>query len=186
MKYKLKPYHRNISDEEYLDDLRAVSKKIGKESITKSEYNVHGVYHSDSLCRRFGSWFTVLEKAGLKETRSRFNISAEECLDDLCRVAKKLGKNSVTRNEYKKHGKFSPAPIIRNFGSWFSALDKAGLNRTRNLNITNEQYFLNLGKLWEKLGRQPNYNFGDALYIYRFEIMILLCVKAKSRCAIGR
>ena len=157
MKYKLKPYHRNISDKEYLDDLRAVSKKLGKDTVTKSEYSRHGTYHSDSLCRCFGSWFTVLEKAGLKESRSRFNISAEECLEDLCRVAKKLGKNSVTRNEYKKHGKFSPTPIIRNFGSWFFALDKAGLERTRNLNITNEQYFLNIGKLWEKLGRQPSY-----------------------------
>ncbi len=127
MKYKLKPYHRNISDKEYLDDLRAVSKNLARETVTKSEYNKHGTYHSDSLCRRFGSWFTVLEKAGLKKTRSRFNIPAEECLNDLCRVAKKLGKNSVTRNEYKKHGKFSPTPIIRNFGSWFSALDKAGL-----------------------------------------------------------
>ena len=176
MKYKLKPYHRNISDKEYLDDLRIVSKKLGKETVTISEYNKHGIYHSDSLSRRFGYWFTVLEKAGLKESRSRFNISAEECLTDLCRVAKKLGKTSVTRNEYKKYGKFSPTPIIRNFGSWFSALDKAGLDRTRNLNITNEQYLLNIAELWEKFGRQPFYGevskplskYSASAYVNRF------------------
>ena len=37
------------------------------------------------------------------------------------------------------------------------ALDAAGLQRTRNLNISSEQLYENLAAVWLKLGRQPKY-----------------------------
>jgi len=78
-------------------------------------------------------------------------------LEDLKRVACVLNKKSVTVNEYKSLGKYDSQPFIRAFGSWFIALEKTGLNKTRTLGVTNEQYFENLKTIWTKLGRQPNY-----------------------------
>jgi 5-methylcytosine-specific restriction endonuclease McrA len=57
-----------------------------------------------------------------------------------------------------KAGKYHATTLTRRFGSWFNALDKANLKKTRNLGITNEEYFENLQNVWIKLGRQPKYN----------------------------
>lgn len=158
MKFKLDPYHRNISDEELLADLRRVAQNNDKNTLTKAEYNENGKYHCDTFRRRFGSWFSALSNAGLNKSRSHYNIPENKCLDDLRRVAIKLGRDSVTRNEYKDHGKYSPTPFIRHFGSWFSALDRAGLKKTCNYNVSIEEYFENLESLWRTLGRQPRYS----------------------------
>lgn len=85
------------------------------------------------------------------------DVSDEELLADLSCVAKKLGKNRVTIDEYNEQGRFHATTLTRRFGSWFAATDKSGLQRTRNLNISNEDLFANLIELWTNLGRQPRY-----------------------------
>jgi hypothetical protein len=76
---------------------------------------------------------------------------------DLRRVAAELGKSSVTIDEYNERGRYHNSTLSRRFGSWFGALERAGLSKTRNLHITNEEYFKNLEAVWVKLGRQPRY-----------------------------
>jgi hypothetical protein len=85
------------------------------------------------------------------------DIPDEELLADLRRVAEELGKNRVTIDEYNERGSFHATTLTRRFGSWFVATDRAGLSRTRNLNIPNEELFTNLVELWTRLGRQPRY-----------------------------
>jgi hypothetical protein len=123
-----------------IEDLKDVSKKLEKDSITIDLYDKHSRYNSCTLRRRFGSWFNALSKAGLSKTRD-YNIPKKECIKDLKIVAKKLGKDTVTQDEYREHGRFSSKPLIRHFGSWFSALKKAGLDKTRNLNISRLRHF---------------------------------------------
>jgi 5-methylcytosine-specific restriction endonuclease McrA len=97
-------------------------------------------------------------------------------INDLKRVASLLKKDSVTQSEYKKHGGFCPDTLRRRFGSWFEALEKAGLEKTRNFGITDEEYFKNLEEVWIKLGRQPKYaeiqkpfsKYCAGAYEYRF------------------
>ena len=86
------------------------------------------------------------------------NISAQELIDDLIRVAKELGQDKVTINQYNDKGHFHNTTFNRRFDSWFKALEKAGLQKTRTLNITSEELFENLVEVWTKLGRQPKYN----------------------------
>lgn len=81
-----------------------------------------------------------------------------ELLADLRRVATVLGRNRVTIDEYNERGRFHSTTLTRRFGSWFAATDRAGLDRTRNLNIPNEELFSNVVMLWTNLGRQPRYN----------------------------
>src|SRR5579859_6666784 len=81
----------------------------------------------------------------------------EAILDDLRKVAKELGKNSVTSHEYPKYGKFSDKVFVNRFGSWNKGLEAAGLEQTKARNISNEELFENLEKVWLTLGRQPFY-----------------------------
>ena len=81
----------------------------------------------------------------------------EELIDDLQRVASLLKRNSVTIDQFNEHGKFHSTTLSRRFGSWFKALEDAGLEKTRNLHLTNEQLFENLVTVWLKFGRQPKY-----------------------------
>jgi hypothetical protein len=92
------------------------------------------------------------------QIRKNPKLQAEELLEDLKRVAGVLTKKSVTQNEYRSLGRYGLAPFIRVFGSWFGALEKAGLEKTRTLGVTNEEYFENLEDIWTKLGGQPNYS----------------------------
>jgi hypothetical protein len=108
-------------------------------------------------------------------------IRAEELLADLRRVAKmpllsregcvsftmtgeKWGKSpsvrriqGVTRKEYDKYGKYKHKRFLARFGSWLNALEAAGLEKTRHYNVTVEELFKNLRKVWVRLGRQPRF-----------------------------
>ncbi|MBZ0226395.1 MAG: HNH endonuclease [Comamonas sp.] len=85
------------------------------------------------------------------------NLPNDELIAELRRVAELLGRGSVTIDQFNEHGKFHSTTLSRRFGSWFKALDAAGLQKTRNLHLTNDQLLENLVAVWLKLGRQPKY-----------------------------
>ena len=155
-KYEITLFNRNNTDHELIDDLLTVAKKLQTDKLSTTEYNRYGKFHSSTIQNRFNGWNKALLKAGLNV--KKHNKINEACLiDDLKDVAKLLDKKSITRDEYLTHGNFSITPFIREFGSWFKALSKAGLNKTRNYKVTNQEYFENLENIWLKLGRQPKY-----------------------------
>jgi hypothetical protein len=108
-------------------------------------------------------------------TNARY-FSDEELLDDLRKVARILGKETVEQREYPKLGKFSAKPFLNRFGSWNLALDKAGLKVVTLRNTSNQELFDNLEAIWLQLGRQPFYGeikrpfskYGVSVYCRRF------------------
>ncbi len=95
------------------------------------------------------------------------NTKDDDLIADLRRVGNELGKASVTIDEYNDGGIYHATTLTRRFGSWFEALERAGLEKTRNLNISNEELFENLVEVWMKLGSQPKYNtLGKAISRY--------------------
>ena len=104
------------------------------------------------------------------------NITDDELVADLKRVATELNKNSISHDQYEEQGKFSRRTFVKRFGSWLEACEKAGLRKTRNYNITEEELFQNLEEIWIKLGRQPRREevstsisrYSSATYEYRF------------------
>src|SRR3989344_1187248 len=104
MKFELKPYSRDIPDENFLSDLKRVASELKLDSLSTEEYNKNGKYRTWTIQRRFGSWAKALTLAGL-QIRKYHKIDADELLKDLKRVAVTLNKKSVTRNEYKSIGK---------------------------------------------------------------------------------
>jgi Homing endonuclease associated repeat/HNH endonuclease len=85
------------------------------------------------------------------------NVSDEELLAELKRVAALLARDTVTSDQFNEHARFHSTTLSRRFGSWLKTLEAAGLQRSRNLNIPTEQLFENLVSIWLTLGRQPKY-----------------------------
>ena len=122
MEFKLEPFHRNISDEALLKDLQRVAKELGKERVTKDEYNKKGEFSSDTFVRRFDSWFVALKMAGLKRTRN-LNISNDELFNNLIEVWSVLGHQPKYNDLTKDISKYSSGTYEKRFDGWRKALE---------------------------------------------------------------
>ena len=117
-----------------------------------------------------------LKKYSRSKRKDYQDVTDDDLITDLRNVANKLQKDSVTSREYDQQGKFNSRIFDRRFGGWLNALEKAGLQRTRNYNITDEEAFQNLENIWIKLGRQPIREelcaplskYSGSFYEYRF------------------
>ena len=107
----------------------------------------------------------------------RKNIPDDELIRDIQEVASKLSKPSLTTREYIGVGQFGVDVYIRAFGSWMGALEKAGLSKTFNRNISADELFENLSKVWVETGNQPSFHtlkkstskYSSATYVHRFK-----------------
>ena len=101
--------------------------------------------------------FTITYNASMdfKLRHSAIHSSDEDLLKNLLQVAKLLEKETVSKTEYEKHGKFSTDTYRRRFSGWKNALKKAGLTTGIEMNIPYDNLFDNLEIIWRSLGRQP-------------------------------
>ena len=83
------------------------------------------------------------------------NISKEELVADLQKVAKEVGQDAITAVTYTERGAFGVNTMLRRFGSWNEALNQSGLALNNRLNVPGEELFENLANVWQTLGRQP-------------------------------
>jgi len=79
----------------------------------------------------------------------------QELLDDMKKVAAKLGTKKLTTRAYDDHGIFSSVTIKKRFNGWNVALKKADLEITVTQIISEKELFENLENVWIHLGRQP-------------------------------
>ena len=124
MKFELKEYNTNILDSELIADVISVSKITRKNTVTIADYSTHGKYHSSTLTRRFKSWFTVLEKAGLNPARSPFDIENVLLFNNLATIWIKLGRQPRHKDMKAPLSKYGGNTYMRHFGSWMEALRK--------------------------------------------------------------
>ena len=160
MKFELNEYHRNVSDEELIADVKRVAVKLGKNTLTGDEYLSHGKYHLSTVRRRLGhgSWKKVLELCALETRGHNFKcvLSDEDIVADLKRVADLLGVETLTRKEYSTYGMHNGDTLSHKRGrSWNKILELAGMEPILNRNFTNEALFEEIERIWIMLGRQP-------------------------------
>ena len=156
MKFELNEYHRNISDEELLQDVKNVALKLNKQSITTAEYDEVGTFNHTTIARRFGSWKETLSKAGLETEGHNFYISDQEYIKDLQRVASEIGNTTITCGQYEELGKYDRGKLSKRFGSWDKALIAAGLENTGfHRNISYVDLFHEIENMWIRKGSQP-------------------------------
>jgi 5-methylcytosine-specific restriction endonuclease McrA len=161
---------KNLSDQEVLDEVRKVANLLGGDALTMEDFNKNSEIGFHTLIHRFGSWQGVLQKAGLEHKYSgkvitenmkgRRNkpLTDEDVLVELKRIAKFLNKETVSQEDVKNYSNImSLGVIVRRFGSFVSAIQKAGLKISEGYRraYTDDEYFENLLNVWTKYGRQP-------------------------------
>lgn len=110
------------SDESLLDELRRVAKDLGKNSLTKVEFDSRAKGISSSgVEKRFDGWNEAVIRAGLQPS-NRKNIPIDEIFDDIERVWKKLGRRP-TYDEFSQLSKFSVAPLVKHFGGYIAGIE---------------------------------------------------------------
>ena len=122
MKFELTQYHRNTPEEEFLEDIRKVARKLGKDTVTTSEYSEHGKYHPTTIRNRTGSWLFILEKAGLSPSSTKRNISDDDLFINIRNIWVQLERQPNCKDLKKPLSKYSERPYRRRFGTWQQAL----------------------------------------------------------------
>ncbi len=111
-----------------------------------------------NLCPRHVCNTLGLMGENFKVKLNKRNISDEELIKDMKRVASEIGKSSLTGDDYEANGEFSGTTIRRRFGLWYKALEIAELESSqRQINNPIESLLENIADVWMKLGRQPVY-----------------------------
>lgn len=144
MKFELEEYHRNVDDNELIEDLQRVAIKLNKKAVTQEEYDSIGKYSCATYSRRFGNWFKALEKAKLEKTRTPMNISEEELFENLEEVWVKLGRQPRIREIEKPLSKFHGGTYEKRFGTWGNTLKRFidYVNKEQNEALQEEETFL--------------------------------------------
>lgn len=87
------------------------------------------------------------------------DFSKQSLINELQRIARDLGKDTLTRNEIDQYGKMSSAVVLKKFGSLRQALQEAGLRPTRFMKATEEELLDIIEEVWvaslERFGRRP-------------------------------
>lgn len=124
MKFVLEKQHRGTSNDELLADIRRCAKQLDKSTITATEYEAIGQVHPTTLTRKFGSWFKVLELAGLEPSRSAIKISDEELLGNIEQLWIALGRQPRYQDVKKPISKYSASVYEKRFGTWSKSLER--------------------------------------------------------------
>ena len=124
MKFELEEYHRGITDEELLTELKRVASELNKTAVSREENDERGKYGTTTYIRRFGSWFNALEKAGLEKTRMPMNLPEEDLFQNLEEIWIKLGRQPRYAEVQKPLSKYHVGTYENRFGTWRKALEK--------------------------------------------------------------
>ena len=141
MKYELKEFNRNVSDNELIDDLKSVANKLGLNKISSRQYNDNGAkYTAGTIATRFRTWNNALVKADLNLVNQRF-VAEDDLFKNLQVVWLYVGKQPTFRNMKPPTSIYSTHQYITKFGSWINALKAFVEFINLNTNFENEDIF---------------------------------------------
>jgi len=123
VKFELDEYHRNVTDDALLEDLRRVAAIANKGRVTWDGYKLlGGKYGSATIASRFGSWNKALGLAGLTVSKHH-KVSDEAIFANLESVWRHLGRQPRREETCKPLSSFDGSSYERRFGSWRKALE---------------------------------------------------------------
>lgn len=163
----------SYTDEALLDELRRVAALLPEGSaLTRGEFTRRsGRVSASTLQRRFGGWWSALERAGLEDRYGGPPVSAkmraqpvrrmtdQEVLEEIRRVAGLVPGGTLTVGDFGRLSAVTSAEgVRRRFGSWEGGLLAAGVP----LSIMAKRYsdrecFENLIEVWTHFGRAPRH-----------------------------
>jgi len=142
MKFELNKLPHGASDEELLNEVKRVAELIPDTIISRKKFDELSKISSVWLRRKFGSWEDTLKLCGLEHRYSGKPVSEKmkkqvaqklsdtELIEELQRVAKRIGKKELSEQEFNENSEFATNVIKRRFGNWTEGLKLAGLETT--------------------------------------------------------
>jgi hypothetical protein len=137
-----------------------VSSLVPAGNFTVRQFNSLARISHSTILRHFGSWQTALKRAGLSDRFDNSNspVSEQALLQEIARVASELNTPTLLKRDFNARTKFSADSVLRRFGSWRKALQRAGLSTSKlGHRYSDEECFENLLAVWTTFGRQPKY-----------------------------
>ena len=138
MKFELEEYHRGITNEELIAELKRIAVKLNKTSLTRNDNDEHGKYSTSTYYRRFGDWSHALLKAELEIARL-MNIPEEELFRNLEEIWIKTGRQPRRSEVLKPFSKYSSHTYEKRFGTWREALEKFVAYVNNEENVSSEE-----------------------------------------------
>lgn len=83
------------------------------------------------------------------------NVTDDELISDIISVARNIGSNTLTQQQYIEHGSYGINKIIYRFHNWNEALKRANLQTSTNYQYSIEELYENIEKVWITKGKQP-------------------------------
>jgi hypothetical protein len=106
--------------------------------------------------KEFGSWNEAVIAAGY-DPNKRDNITNEELLEELSKVADEFGCAPKKRHMKEAEDTFSVSTYNRRFGSWNEALAEIGYDPNKEYAIPDSDLIAELQQITDEFGRPPKY-----------------------------
>lgn len=125
--FKVRLRKRNIPDAELIEDLKRCASERSQDTITALEYASAGAFGVNTFLRRFRTWNSALELAGLKAPNRQY-IPDTELFENIANVWTSLGRQPVGKDMEKSagHSIVSLGTYEGRFGTWNNALTAFG------------------------------------------------------------
>lgn len=111
-----------VTDEQLLHDMRRVAAAKGEGRLPRPLYQSHGAFSHTTISRRFGSWNSALQAAGLP-ILNVVNVCDEDLFKNIEQAWLRLGRQPRKRELAAPLSTYSEGPYNRRFGSWRKALE---------------------------------------------------------------
>lgn len=160
----------DYSDKALISELKRVAELVPSGPLTRLVFNEHSRASASTLMKRFGGWQQALEAASLgsrycgqpvsERMRSQpgKRVTQEQVVEELKKVAEKLGRKDITVEDFDANASFSSATVRSIFKTWSKALSFAELTaRATSVRYSDEECFENLLRVWTYHGRVPKY-----------------------------
>lgn len=169
------------TEEQLFDEIKNVWNEIGRRP-TYSEFREKANFGTKIYESRYGSWTKAIEEFCSSnvdyQSSSKgigFNATKDLLIQELKKIVQENNLEFLNQGDYEKYGgKYSVQTFYNHFGSWKSAKIAAGLKIGRALPEKIE-FFDELQRVWEQLGRQPLFSemktlskFSPKSYSYKF------------------
>jgi 5-methylcytosine-specific restriction endonuclease McrA len=152
------------TEEQLFDEIKNVWNEIGRRP-TYSEFRGKARFGTKVYEKRYGSWTKAIEAfcaSNVNYLSSSkgigFNTTKDLLIQELKKIVQDNNLEILNQADYEKYGgKYTVQTFYNHFGSWKDAKISAGLKIGRAL-PEKEEFFDELQRVWEQLGRQPSFN----------------------------
>jgi hypothetical protein len=148
------------SDDAILAELPRVAGTLSGQRLTVERFNTMARVHSSTVQKRFGSWRSALDRAGIDEAiapRPKV-LTKAQVLAAIQAIAEEQPASDITLRVVAARLGVDRGNLARTCGTWANFLDESGIALAPLARrYTDEDCHENVLSLWTHYGRQPRF-----------------------------